>query len=238
MSSTELQIAANYRDVHQRIEAACARAGRSASSVKLVAVTKYADIEWVRDLLAVGVIDLGESRPQQLVERAPQISEPVRWHLIGHLQRNKARRVLPLATLIHSVDTLQLLAKIDALADESNLQPRLLLEVNLSGEAAKHGFTADDLSAVWETILEYRHVQLEGLMTMAPLTENPEQTRPVFRRLRELRDQIAGREATSVTLPELSMGMSRDFEIAIEEGATLVRIGSSLFQGLSTEDRE
>ena len=232
MSLTELQIAANYRDIHQRIEAACARAGRPASSVKLVAVTKYADIEWVRDLLAVGVINLGESRPQQLVARAPQISEPVRWHLIGHLQRNKARRVLPLATLIHSVDTLQLLAKIDALADELNLRPRLLLEVNLSGEAAKHGFTADELSAAWGIILEYRHVQLEGLMTLAPLTENPEQTRPVFRRLRELRDQFAGLEATSVTLPVLSMGMSRDFEIAIEEGATLVRIGSSLFQGL------
>ncbi len=232
--SLALQIAENYRRLRARMTAACVRVDRAVSDVKLVAVTKYARLEWVRALLTLGVHDLGESRPQQLVERVAAIAEPVRWHMIGPLQRNKARRVLPLVTLIHSVDRLRLLKTLDGLADDLEFRPRVLLEVNIAGEASKHGFSADELLADWQTVLGCRNVQVDGLMTMAPWTDQTEAARPVFRQLRELRDRLADLSPASVTLEELSMGMSRDFEIAIEEGATFVRIGSELFGGLET----
>jgi PLP dependent protein len=230
MPQTESRIAENYHRVMQRIESACRRAGRAAGDVRLVAVTKYARFEWVRSLVNQGAVDLGESRPQQLAERVPLLPESIRWHMIGHLQRNKARRLLPLATLIHSVDTLRLLQRIDELADELHLQPRVLLEVNISGESTKGGFPPEALTDAWDDVLQSRCVRIQGLMTMAPFVEDPESARAVFRRLRELRDVLAAR--SPFDLPELSMGMSNDFEVAIEEGATLVRIGSSLFEGL------
>lgn len=229
----EARIAENFRTVRARIAAACARAGRSSDSVRLVAVTKYARPEWVQALVALGVHDLGESRPQQLVERARAMGPGLRWHLVGPLQRNKARRVLPLVSLIHSVGSLRLLQTLDRLAEEMGRAPRVLLEVNISGETAKHGFLPEELTAAWSAVRECRSVSIEGLMTMPPLTEDVEQARPVFRRLRELRDRLAdpGRP-----LRELSMGMSRDFEVGIEEGATLIRVGSDLFAGLNLVD--
>jgi pyridoxal phosphate enzyme (YggS family) len=177
----------------------------------------------------LGVRDLGESRPQQLLERAATFGDDVRWHLIGHLQRNKARRVLPLVDCIHSVDTLRLLVTLEHLAKELTLAPRVLLEVNVSGEAAKDGFAPADLVAAWSAVRTCRHAQVVGLMTMAPLTDDWELMRGVFRRLRELRDNLAD---DRLPLAELSMGMSHDFEIAIEAGATLIRVGSDLFAGL------
>lgn len=223
----------NLTSIRARIVAACRRAGRDPAEVTLVAVTKYAEPQWVRELVEIGHRNLGESRPQQLVERAGWFdnkaeNHAVRWHLVGHLQRNKARRVLPIAGLIHSVDSLRLLSTLDRLAGEENLTPRLLLEVNVSGEDAKHGFSPAELRANWDEVLSFQRVQIAGLMTMAPHTDNPEDARPVFRSLRELRDELRG----ELPLPELSMGMSGDYEIGIEEGATLVRIGSSLFEGL------
>lgn len=229
-----MRLEQNYRDVIRRIDAASARAGRPSEKVTLVAVTKSAEPDWIRELIGLGAGDLGESRPQQLVERTEQISGPVRWHLVGHLQRNKARRVLPLVSLIHSVDSLRLLSALERLGDEMNLEPRVLLEVNISGEARKHGFTPDELTAHWDEVLACRHVRIEGLMTMAPLSDDPETSRPVFRGLRELRDRLAAASPPSFTLPHLSMGMSDDFEAAIEEGATIVRIGTSLFEGLTS----
>jgi len=235
MTTIAAQIAENLQADRQRIAAACARCGRSAADVQLVAVTKYAEPTWVRALLDLGVRDLGESRPQQLVQRADEFSEPIRWHLIGHLQRNKVRPVLPLVAMIHAVDSFRLLKRIELLAMELQLQPRVLLEVNISGEAAKQGFTPDELSKGWTAVRECRHVQVEGLMTMAPRSEQPEASRPVFRGLRELRDRLADDERR---LPELSMGMSSDFETAVEEGATLVRIGSSLFESCPSSKPE
>ncbi len=235
MSLSQSRVAENLQQVHERIESACARSGRSVDSVNLVAVTKYAELEWVRDLLSLGIEDLGESRPQQLVERAGLIQQPLRWHMIGHLQRNKARKVLPLVSLIHAVDTLKLLTTLDRLAEELQLQPRVLLEVNVSGETAKHGFAPDELASGWPSVLACNYVQVEGLMTMAPLSADVETARPVFRGLRELRDRLVESSPANMRLPELSMGMSNDFEIGIEEGATQIRIGSSLFTGLSPE---
>jgi hypothetical protein len=232
---TTSRIAENYDRFLQEVAAACARSGRAVSDVKLVAVTKYAKLAWVRALVSLGVVDLGESRPQQLCERAEQLGadQPVRWHLIGHLQRNKVRRVLPTVTLIHSVDSVRLLERINATSQELELRPRVLLEVNVAGETAKHGFSAEALGAAWEQILDYKSVQVEGLMTMAPKVDRPDEARSVFCQLRELRDELAERSPEDVRLSELSMGMSGDFAAAVEEGATLVRIGSRLFEELS-----
>jgi hypothetical protein len=232
MNQPSTQLASNLATVNRRLAAACARAGRDAGEVTLVAVTKYARPEWVRGLVSLGVQDLGESRPQQLTERAGWFDNSVRWHLIGPLQRNKVRKTLPVAGLIHSVDSLRLLSAIDRVAAEERMRPRVLLEVNVAGEEAKHGFAPDDVVSGWSEVASAAHVSVAGLMTMAPSDDDPERSRPVFRRLRELRDELRARHPES-DLPVLSMGMSGDFEVAIEEGATLVRIGSRLFEGLA-----
>jgi pyridoxal phosphate enzyme (YggS family) len=218
--------------------AACSRCGRDPASVLLVAVTKYARLEWIRDIVALGVTELGENRPQQLAARACEISAPVNWHLIGPLQRNKVRSTLPIAALIHAADSLRVLEAIDRIAGEMALRPRVLIEVNLTGEEAKHGFEADDLVASWKRIAEFRQISIEGLMTMAAYTADPETARPVFARLRSLRDELQAQSPSDLAarLTQLSMGMTGDFEVAIEEGATIVRIGSALWQGLESSE--
>jgi len=235
MESVTSRIAANYAGVVERIASACRRAGRAPSEVRLVAVTKSAEVAWIEALLALGARDLAESRPQRLYERAALVGPSVRWHLIGQLQRNKVRKVLPVAALIHSVDSLPLLRRIDEVAGELGARPRLLLEVNVSGEAAKSGFPAGELSEAWPVVAAVKNVEVAGLMTMAPLFDAPEAARPVFAGLRLLRDQLQKLDS-AIQLPELSMGMSGDFEVAVEEGATLVRVGSSLFEGLAGGD--
>ena len=230
------RVAANLRRVRERIECAAERAGRDPAFVRLVAVTKYAELEWVRALLDLGCRDLGENRPQQLLERAAVLPDDVRWHLIGHLQRNKVRKVLPVAELIHSVDSLALMADIERIAGELHIQPHVLIEVNLVADPKKHGLLLSDIRTAWDTLRTYvgeaRHTatQIIGLMTMAAYTDEPETTRPTFRQLRELRDELG----FVADLPHLSMGMTGDFEVAIEEGATVVRIGSALWEGLES----
>ncbi len=226
------RLADNLHCVTVEIAAACSRAGRSPDEVTLVAVTKYTELVWVRRLIELGVRNLGESRPQQLLERAEQLPSEVHWHMIGHLQRNKVKPVLPRTVLIHSVDSLRLLERISVLAAELSLRPRVLLEVNVSGEASKDGLMDTELIAQWDAIQAVPNVDVAGLMTMAPLTSDSSVARRVFRSLRQLRDELATRAATHIKLTELSMGMSGDFAVAIEEGATLVRIGSRLFEGL------
>lgn len=234
MNAIQRIIDENYARVRSRMELACGRAGRDPDSVSLVAVTKYAELEWVRILIGLGVMELGENRPQQLAARVGQLPADMHWHLIGPLQRNKVRSILSLTTLIHSVDSLRLLEQIDRIAGELNLRPRVLLEVNLSGEEAKHGFQVSELCAAWDKVLKFERAGVQGLMTMAAYDPNPENARPAFARLRELRDELQGRSGTNaaVQLEHLSMGMTGDFEVAIEEGATLVRIGSALWEGL------
>lgn len=244
MSPLHEQLRTNLAEVHARMRAACERSGRNPSDVRLVAVTKYAQWDWIRALVDLGQSDLAENRPQQFVERAARLSAEtgahaaevagcerprVNWHLIGHLQRNKVRPVLPLVSLIHSVDSLRLLERIGLIAGELGLRPRVLLEVNVSGETSKDGFSPAELESAWPALAAVSQVEIEGLMTMAAESDDPEAARPVFRELRRLRDRL--REASGRALPELSMGMSGDFEPAIEEGATLIRIGSRLFEG-------
>lgn len=228
----------NLNRVRDRVEAACSRAGRNVSDVTLVAVTKYADLDWMRALIDLGVLDLGESRPQQLVSRAQALSKEVRWHMIGHLQRNKVELLLPVANRLHSVDSIRLLEAINKEAKKqqvgSAVLPRVLLEVNVSGEESKDGFNPAELQSAWPTICEMDSIAVEGLMTMAPLSDDPESARAVFRSLRQFRDQLVEASSGQRQLPDLSMGMSGDFEVGIEEGATLIRVGSSLFEGLQS----
>lgn len=221
----------NLNTIRSRIEAACRRSGRSPSDVQLVAVTKYAEWTWVQALSEIHSV-FGESRPQQLAERQPQLPK-MQWHLIGQLQRNKARLALQHADVIHSVDSLRLLQRLHQQTSEPERTIDILLQVNVSGETSKSGFEPAQLHDGWQQITELtgNQLRLAGLMTMAPKADSPDTVRPVFAELRELQQQLS-RLPGGEGLTELSMGMSRDFEVAVEEGATLIRVGSSLFDGL------
>jgi len=218
--------------VEARIRAACARAGRPREAVTLVAVTKYVGPTVATILTELGVLDLGESRPQELWHKAEPLPPAIRWHLVGHLQRNKVERTLRRVYLIHSLDSTRLL---DALEDEAGRQGRpldVLLEVNASGEEQKGGFAPAEVPELLPWLAGLKHVRVRGLMTMAAHVAAPEETRPTFAALRQLRDQLRAEAGESVTLEHLSMGMTNDFEVAIEEGATLIRVGSALFDGI------
>ena len=234
MSDVREQLSQNLNAILDEMNSACQRTGRDKSSVRLVAVTKYAEWPWVQELSSL-YQTFGENRPQQLADRQEMLPE-VEWHLIGQLQRNKVRLALQQATLIHSIDSLKLLQRIEETAASMNNDARVLLQVNASGEASKSGFTPEEITQEWPTILaKSSRVRINGLMTMAAESENSEDARPTFRKLRQLRDHLAARDDSreaGILLPELSMGMSGDFIPAIEEGATLVRIGSRIFQGL------
>jgi pyridoxal phosphate enzyme (YggS family) len=221
--------------VEERLHAACCRAGRSRGDVTLVAVTKTASIEAVAEMVALGVRDLGESRPQELWRKAAVLPASARWHLIGHLQRNKIERTLPLVCRIHSVDSLRLLRALEEEAERQGRTVDALLEVNASGEAAKHGFAPEEAAGLAPALRELKRVRVTGLMTMAAYEEDPQRCRPAFAALRELRDRLRIAVGEAPTLTDLSMGMTNDFEVAVEEGATLVRIGTALFDGLTEE---
>jgi pyridoxal phosphate enzyme (YggS family) len=230
-------LAERLRAVRERIAAACARAGRPPDGVTLVAVTKTVPVQVAALLPELGVRDLGENRPQELWRKAAVLPAPVRWHLIGHLQRNKIERTLWQVDMIHSVDSLRLLEAVEAeAARQAVRQSRgvsVLLEVNASGEASKHGFAPEDVPALAKQINLLHNVRVRGLMTMAAYDANPEKSRPTFALVRQLRDRLRAEVAPAHPLDHLSMGMSNDFEVAIEEGATLVRLGTVLFEGLS-----
>ena len=224
----------NLARVRERIAAAAACSGRQAHDVKLVGVTKYVDESIARALAEAELLDLGESRPQDLWLKADALSElPIRWHLVGHLQRNKVRRTLPLKPTIHSADSLRLLGEISSEAASLGLKADVLLEVNVSGDAAKHGFEPTEMEPLLPQIAALPNIAVHGLMTMAALQGGPDRARRDFAALRELRDRLLPRCPDSVSFRELSMGMSGDYEIAIEEGATIVRVGSALFKSLS-----
>lgn len=224
------RLASNLAGIRTRIANAVAKAGRSPGVVTLVAVTKRSPADWVRTLVGLGATDLGENYPQELWSKVEALADlPVRWHHIGHLQGNKAKRTLPLVRMVHGVDSLKLLLTIDGLVGIDD-PPGVCLQVNVSGEATKHGWTADALLDDAEAIAGVRRVPVVGLMTIAGLGTGGDSARPAFARLREIRDRLA--TAIGRSLPCLSMGMTADFEAAILEGATHVRIGSALFEGV------
>lgn len=227
------RIRENLGRVEARIAEAARRSGRKPEAVRLVAVTKRNPPEWIRPLVACGARDLGENYPQELWAKAESLAdlgEVVRWHLIGHLQSNKVKKTLPMIAMIHAVDSLKLLRTLDEVAGTMARPPGVCLQVNTSDEPSKHGWSPEGILADAEAIASCRSIPIVGLMTMAALGTSAETARGSFVALREVRDRLRAR--TGLPLDELSMGMSNDFETAIEEGATLVRVGSALFEGV------
>lgn len=222
-----LMLTERIRHIEERIQHACVRSGRSREEVALVAVTKTQDAGRINEALAAGLSDIGENRVQEYLSKRDALL-PHRFHMIGHLQRNKVRQIIEHVDLIHSVDSMTLAEEIERLAATSDREVDVLLEVNSSGEESKYGVAPTEVAALAEALLRLSHVRLRGLMTVAAYVEDAETLRPAFRRMRELRDQLAGRHPDA-GIRELSMGMTNDFEIAIEEGATLIRLGSAIF---------
>jgi pyridoxal phosphate enzyme (YggS family) len=230
MFSQSEMIGANLAQIRERIIRATARAGRNADAVTLVAVSKTFPAEAIRAAYDLGVRHFGENRVQEWESKREKLADlEATWHLIGHLQSNKARRAVNLFHRVDSVDSFGLAQKLDAAASAEGKRLQLLIEVHLGGEETKTGAAEDELPAVAERIAELKNVELLGLMTIPPYFDDPEQVRPSFRKLRELRDSLASHLAKP--FPVLSMGMSHDFEFAIEEGATEVRVGTGLFGG-------
>lgn len=238
------KISERIKRVKETISSACSRVGRETSEVKLVVVTKSATVQAIKEVIRLGFTNLGENRVQQLKKVSAQISEflesgsndsnlpeRVSWHMVGHLQRNKVRQVLPIASLIHSVDTLRLAEEINTSAAKLNIRPKILLQVNVSHEPQKYGVPVGAATHLAEQIETLPNLRLAGLMTMAPLTHNKDVIRACFVRARELFIELRGEKIVGPQFTELSMGMSSDYEIAVEEGATILRIGSAIFAG-------
>lgn len=235
MPTITQRIAENVSGVRQAIADAAARSGRRAEDVTLIAVSKYVGVAEIDALLAAGCRDLGENRPQDLWRKAEQLRDrPIRWHMIGHLQRNKARRTLPLVTLLHAGDSWRLLEAAAQHLQQSGQLLDVLIEVNVSGDVSKTGFGPEDVEPLLPQIAQLPHLRVRGLMAMARWGGTLDDARRDFVRLRELRDRLAASCPPEISLHELSMGMSGDFEVAIEEGATLVRVGSALYEGVET----
>jgi pyridoxal phosphate enzyme (YggS family) len=221
------QIAENLERVRSQIADAAKKSGRSPGDIELVAISKTHEAEKVRAAFDSGQQLFGESRVQEARVKIPLLPSAVRWHFVGRLQKNKVRHALPLFELFHSVDSLELARDMNRIADEEGVHPRVLLEVNVAGEGSKIGFAPDSLRAQMEALLELPRLTIEGLMTIPPLAPEADASRQFFVALRELRDRFAAQ--FQVALPQLSMGMSGDYPVAIEEGATLVRVGTAIF---------
>jgi pyridoxal phosphate enzyme (YggS family) len=226
-----MSIASNLKTVQDRIAAAARRAGRDPASVRLVTVTKTIDAERIREAVAAGASVLGENRVQEAREKIASLGPIASWHLIGRLQANKAKYAVTLFYLIHSVDSLALAKEIDRQAARHDKVQDVLIEVNIAGEASKAGVEANAVMGLVRDLSMLKNIRVQGLMTMPPFSEDPEASRPFFRKLRELAADIAKEQVPGVVMKELSMGMSGDFEVAVEEGATLVRVGTAIFGG-------
>jgi pyridoxal phosphate enzyme (YggS family) len=223
-------IAERLTEVRARIGAAARSADRDPSSVRLIAVSKTFPLELVRDAYAAGQRDFGENRVQEALQKIQDAGDlDIRWHLLGHLQTNKARRAASAFAAIHSVDSLDLLRKLDTAAASAGTTPRLLIQLDLASEETKFGVRPADVPPLFEAAASLRAARVVGLMTLPPIPENPEDARPWFIQLRELRDTWAASGVPSDMLQELSMGMSGDFEVAVQEGATMVRVGTAIF---------
>lgn len=215
--------------IQDRIHAAASRCGRDPASIELLAVSKTFPVEAIGEAVEAGQLLFGENKVQELMAKAPQLPSRLQWHLIGHLQSNKVRKVLPHVKFIHSIDSLDLARDVDRIAGELGLFPKVYLEVNLAAESSKHGFSAEKVRSSLEDLYALRRLEIQGLMCIPPFDATPEKSRSYFVQLRNLRDELES--IGGGPLPLLSMGMSHDFEIAIEEGATIVRVGSAIFGG-------
>lgn len=221
------EIDANLLAVRERIHAACRRVGRALESVELIAVSKTVPADVIREAVEAGQVLFGESRQQEAASKIDLLPARLRWHFIGRVQRNKVRKLLPAFEAIHAIDSLRLAACVDETAAELGLFPKVFLQVNVAGEESKGGFEPDILRAEMATLLRLQRIDILGLMSIPPQGPDAESARPWFVRLRELRDALE--QDFGIQLPALSMGMSGDYEVAIEEGATHVRVGSAIF---------
>lgn len=224
-----VDVAKNLAAVRERIESAAARVGRRAEEILLIGVSKTVEVERIRQALAAGLPALGENRVQEARAKIEALGHPVPWHLVGTLQTNKAKEAVGLFDLIHSLDRLELARELGRRARAQGKVVEVLVEVNLAGEATKGGVVPTDLKALLAEIAPLAGIRVKGLMAIPPPADQPEASRPWFRQLRELRDAAASWGVAGVELPHLSMGMSADFEVAIEEGATMVRVGTAIF---------
>ena len=220
-------IAENLERVREQIAQAAAKAGRSVDDVELVAISKTHEAEKVREAIEAGQSLFGESRIQEARVKIPELPSNLRWHFVGHLQKNKIRHALPLFELIHSIDSLALAQDVNRIAEDEGLHPRVLLEVNVAGEGSKFGFDPEKLRAEMESLLALARLSILGLMCIPPIAQEAETSRNYFVELRELRDRL--QKEFHVDLAQLSMGMTQDFAVAIEEGASLVRVGTAIF---------
>jgi PLP dependent protein len=220
-------IAENLARVREQIAQAAAEAGRSVDDVELVAISKTHDAERVRKAIDAGQTLFGESRVQEARVKIPELPSNLRWHFVGHLQKNKIRHTLPLFELIHGIDSLALAQDMNRIAEDEGMHPRVLLEVNVAGEGSKFGFTPEKLGEEMESLLALPRLSILGLMTIPPIAEEAEASRRFFVELRELRDRL--QTEFRVDLAQLSMGMTQDYPVAVEEGATLVRVGTAIF---------
>lgn len=222
-----MTLAERLQEIGERLNGAAQKAGRRPDEVELMAVSKTFPVEAVQEAVEAGQTLFGENRVQEVLSKIPALPGNLRWHLIGHLQSNKVRKILPHIEAIQSIDSLDLARQVNRIAGELHLTAKVYLEVNIGDEASKHGFAPAELQAQMEQLVELDRLAIQGVMGIPPFAPDPEATRPWFSALRELRDDLQVRSGLS--LPGLSMGMSHDFEIAIQEGSTLVRVGSAIF---------
>jgi len=236
MSGMEERISENLESIHAQMAAACSQAGRPVEVVRLLAVSKTYGPEFVRAAAACGQSCFGENRVQEAAVKIPDCPGPLQWHLIGHLQSNKAAQAARLFDWVHSVDSIKLLEALDRHAADAGRTLQVLIQVSVSGERAKSGLAPEAVPDVLRRADHLHHVEIRGLMTIPPLSKDPEQARPFFRRLRELRDEWEA--SLGIELPELSMGMTHDLAVAIEEGATFVRVGTGIFGARAAPQKE
>ena len=220
----------NYEKVKENIVRACEKAGRSPEDVTLIAVSKTKPLSDIEELLSdTDAVDFGENKVQELVDKYENVSRPVNWHMIGHLQTNKVKYIVDKVCMIHSVDSLNLAKTIEKEAAKHDVTVNILIEVNVAQEESKFGLKVDEVIPFIEKISQFQHICVKGLMTIAPFVENPEDNRPVFANLHKLSVDIMNKNIDNVNVSILSMGMTNDYEVAIEEGATMVRIGTGIF---------
>lgn len=224
-----MSIADNLKTVTDRIASVAKSSGRDLSSVKLVVVTKTVGVDRIREAVDAGASILGENRVQEAKEKIEKLGPMASWHLIGHLQTNKAKYAVKLFYLIHSVDSLELAKEIDKQAAKIGKVQDVLIEVSISGEASKAGVAPENAAALIKDAVKLKNISIKGLMTIPPFSDRPEDSRPYFKKLRELSESVARENIPGVSMKELSMGMSGDFEVAIEEGSTMVRVGTAIF---------
>lgn len=219
----------NLAEVEKNISRACLKSGRSREEVTLIAVSKTKPVHMLQEAYDLGIRTFGENKVQELTEKYDALPSDIQWHLIGHLQRNKVKYIIDKAALIHSVDSLRLAETIEKEARKHDLTANVLIEVNVAKEESKFGVLPEELDSFVDKIAQFSHIRVKGLMTIAPFTENPEENRPFFAGLRKLSVDIAAKNIDNITMSILSMGMTGDYQVAIEEGATMIRVGTGIF---------